>query len=179
MTTHCMHSYSLLAIKTCHRRGIHAIGGMAARFHQERQGSERKGAGGGPRRQGARGHRRPRRNVGGAPGLVDIAKTAFDANMSGPNQVGRQRDDVQVTAEDLLTVPSGEITEGGLCKNIDVGIQYMANWLRATAACPFTTSWKTRPPRKSPAPTVAMAASTNRRLVGRPESHAGVDPPAF
>ena len=66
MTTHCMHSYSLLAIKTCHRRGIHAIGGMAAQIPIKNDpAGQRKGAGEGPGRQGPRGGRRPRRHLGG------------------------------------------------------------------------------------------------------------------
>ncbi len=71
------------------------------------------------------------------PGLVGIAKAAFDAIMPEPNQIARRRDDVQVTADDLLTVPHGQITEQGLCQNIDVGIQYMAAWLGGNGCVPL------------------------------------------
>ena len=57
--------------------------------------------------------------------------------MPEPNQIDRRRDDVQVTAKDLLTVPAGEITERGLCHNIDVGIQYMAAWLGGNGCVPL------------------------------------------
>ena len=57
--------------------------------------------------------------------------------MPEPNQIDRRRDDVQVTADDLLTVPEGQITERGLCQNIDVGIQYMAAWLGGNGCVPI------------------------------------------
>ena len=71
------------------------------------------------------------------PGLVEVAKVSFDAHMPEPNQIHRRRDDVQVTADDLLTVPEGQITERGLCQNIDVGIQYMAAWLSGNGCVPI------------------------------------------
>lgn len=138
MTTHCMHSYSLLAIKTCHRRGIHAIGGMAAQIPIKNDPAANEKALEAVRadklREAGDGHDG---TWVAHPGLVEIAKAAFDANMPSPNQIGRQRDDVQVTAKDLLTVPSGEITEGGVCKNIDVGVQYMASWLSGSGCVPL------------------------------------------
>ena len=139
MTTHCMHSYSLLAIKTCHRRGHprHRRHGRPDP-HQERSAGQRAGAGEGPRRQGARGGRRPRRHLGGpSRAWCRWPKQSFDAKMPGPHQIDRRRDDVQVTAADLLTVPQGEITERGLCQNIDVGIQYMAAWLAGNGCVPL------------------------------------------
>ena len=57
--------------------------------------------------------------------------------MPQPNQIDRRRDDVQVTADDLLRVPQGEISERGLCHNIDVGIQYMASWLAGNGCVPI------------------------------------------
>ena len=71
------------------------------------------------------------------PGLVAVARDAFDAHMPEANQISRRRDDVQVTAKDLSTVPAGEITEQGLCQNIDVGIQYMAAWLAGNGCVPL------------------------------------------
>ena len=138
MTTHCMHSYSLLAIKTCHRRGIHAIGGMAAQIPIKNDPAANEKALEAVRADKVR-------EVGDGhdgtwvahPGLVGLAKTAFDAKMPEPHQIYRRRDDVQVTSKDLLTVPSGEITERGLCHNIDVGIQYMATWLGGNGCVPL------------------------------------------
>ena len=138
MTAHCMHSYSLLAIKTCHRRGIHAIGGMAAQIpikndpQANAEAMEKVRAD--KEREAGDGHDG---TWVAHPGLVPIAKVSFDARMPQPNQIGRRRDDVQVTADDLLTVPQGEISERGLCHNIDVGIQYMASWLSGNGCVPI------------------------------------------
>ena len=71
------------------------------------------------------------------PGLVSVAKEIFDARMPQPNQIDRRRDDVQVTADDLLTMPQGQITEQGLAQNVDVGIQYMAAWLGGNGCVPI------------------------------------------
>ena len=138
MTTHCMRSYSLLAIKTCHRRGIHAIGGMAAQVPVKNDPRANDEALEKVRadkvREAGDGHDG---TWVAHPGLVAVAKEAFDARMPEPNQIGRRRDDVQVTALDLLTVPQGEITERGLRQNIDVGIQYMAAWLGGNGCVPL------------------------------------------
>lgn len=138
MTTHCMHSYSLLAIKTCHRRGIHAIGGMAAQIpiKNDPQANEKA-------LEAVRADKVREANDGhdgtwvAHPALVDLAKAAFDAKMPEPHQIARRRDDVHVTAKDLLTVPLGTITESGVCHNIDVGIQYMAAWLGGNGCVPL------------------------------------------
>src|SRR5690606_51978 len=66
------------------------------------------------------------------PGLVPIALEAFNAAMPQPNQIDKQRDDVTITAADLLQVPDGAITEDGLRLNIRVGVQYMEAWLRGS-----------------------------------------------
>ncbi len=71
------------------------------------------------------------------PGLVPVAKEIFDAHMQGANQISKQREEVQVTAQDLLTVPDGEITEAGLRWNIDVGLQYLEAWLRGVGCVPI------------------------------------------
>jgi malate synthase len=138
MTAHCMHSYSLLCIKTCHRRGIHAVGGMAAQIPIKSDSAANDKALEAVRadkvREASDGHDG---TWVAHPGLVDIAKTAFDAIMPEPNQISRRRDDVQVTDKDLLTVPKGEITEHGVCHNIDVGIQYMASWLSGNGCVPL------------------------------------------
>ncbi|HZX22315.1 MAG TPA: malate synthase A, partial [Woeseiaceae bacterium] len=71
------------------------------------------------------------------PGLVPIAMEIFDRHMPEPNQVGRRRDDVEVSAADLLQVPQGRITEHGLRNNISVGVQYMAAWLGGNGCVPL------------------------------------------
>src|SRR5260370_33936535 len=63
------------------------------------------------------------------PGLVPIAKQIFDEHMKTPNQINVKREDVHITAADLLQVPQGELTEKGLRLNVDVGIQYLQSWL--------------------------------------------------
>ncbi len=71
------------------------------------------------------------------PALVPIAKEIFDRLMKEPNQIARQRQDVHVTAADLLAVPQGDITENGLAVNISVGIAYVEAWLRGIGCVPL------------------------------------------
>jgi malate synthase len=138
MTTHFMRSYSLLAIKTCHKRGAAAMGGMAAQIpikddpvanstalQKVKVDKDREATDGHDGTWVAH------------PGLVPVAKEAFDRIMTTPNQIHRQRDDVSVTAEDLLKVPSGTITEEGLRTNIRVGVQYMEAWLGGLGCVPL------------------------------------------
>jgi malate synthase len=138
MTRHCMHSYSLLAIRTCHRRGAHAIGGMAAQIpiknDPERNAAALDKVRQDKTREAGDGHDG---TWVAHPGLVAIAKEEFDKAMPEANQVGRLREDVNVTAEDLLKLPSGTITEEGLRTNIGVGIQYMAQWLSGNGCVPI------------------------------------------
>ncbi len=138
MTTHCMHSYSLLAIKTCHRRGVHAIGGMAAQIpiKNDPQANERAldAVRADKVREVTDGHDG---TWVAHPALVPLAKTVFDAGMPSPHQISRRRDEVVVTAQDLLTVPQGQITEQGVSHNVDVALQYMAAWLGGNGCVPI------------------------------------------
>jgi malate synthase len=138
MTRHCMHSYSLLVIKTCHRRGAHAIGGMAAQIPIKNDSAANEAALEKVRedkiREAADGHDG---TWVAHPGLVRIAKEEFDKAMPAPNQIDKLREDVRVTAADLLKLPKGTITENGLRTNVDVGIQYMANWLSGLGCVPI------------------------------------------
>ena len=138
MTTHCMHSYSLLAIQTCHRRGIHAMGGMAAQIPIKGDPEANQAALDKVRqdkiREAGDGHDG---TWVAHPGLVEIARKAFDDVMPGPNQIERLREDVEVTAADLLKVPGGDVTEQGIRHNIDVGIQYMEAWLGGNGCVPI------------------------------------------
>ena len=138
MTTHFMRSYSLLAIKTCHRRGASAIGGMAAQIPIKDDDAANEEA-------FAKVRADKRREAGDGhdgtwvahPGLVQVAREEFDEVMKTPNQIDRQRDDVQVTAADLLKVPEGKVTEEGLRMNIRVGVQYMEAWLGGNGCVPL------------------------------------------
>ncbi|GCE47372.1 malate synthase [Thermosporothrix hazakensis] len=138
MTTHFMRSYTLLTIKTCHRRNAPAIGGMAAQIpikhdpqaNEEALARVREDK----RREATDGHDG---TWVAHPGLVSIARAEFDAVLKGPNQIERKREDVQVTAADLLKVPEGTITEGGVRNNISVSLQYLESWLRGTGCVPI------------------------------------------
>lgn len=138
MTTHFMRSYSLLAIKTCHRRNAHAIGGMAAQIpiKNDPQANEEALAKvrADKQREASDGHDG---TWVAHPGLVAIAMAEFDAAMQDPNQVFRKREDVQVAAADLLKVPEGTITEIGLRNNISVSLQYLESWLRGSGCVPI------------------------------------------
>ncbi len=138
MTTHCMHSYSLLAIKTCHRRGAPAIGGMAAQIPIKDDPVANEEALARVRADKAREASDGHDGTWVAhPGLIAIAREEFDSAMPGPNQIDRQRDDVEITAADLLAVPEGTITEEGLRTNVRVGVQYMEAWLRGSGCVPL------------------------------------------
>jgi malate synthase len=138
MTVPCMRSYSLLAIRTCHRRGAHALGGMAAqipirddpRANEQALGKVRADK----EREATDGHDG---TWVAHPGLVPIAKEVFDQLMPGANQIARKRDDVAVTAQDLLEVPEGTITERGLRHNLNVGVLYLEAWLRGSGCVPI------------------------------------------
>src|SRR5436305_6513258 len=129
MTTHFMRSYSLLAIKTCHRRNAHAIGGMAAQIpiNNDPKANEEALARvrADKKREATDGHDG---TWVAHPGLVAIAMEEFDAVMKGPNQIEKKREDVHVTAADLLQVPTGTITEAGLRNNIIDSINYLESF---------------------------------------------------
>jgi malate synthase len=138
MGTHFLRSYSQLVIKTCHRRGAHAIGGMAAQIPIRNDARANDAAIAKVRadkeREATDGHDG---TWVAHPALVTIAREIFDAHMPGPNQLERKRDDVQVTAADLLQVAKGKITQAGLRSNIRVAIQYMAAWLDGNGCVPI------------------------------------------
>ena len=139
MTTHFMRSYSLLAIKTCHRRGAHAMGGMAAQIPIKNNPQANAEALAKVQTDKDREARDGHDGTWVAhPGLVPIANAAFDAVMPQPNQIDKQRDDVQITAADLLQFgPNAPVTEAGLRKNISVGIQYVEAWLGGLGCVPL------------------------------------------
>jgi len=138
MTTHFMRSYSLLCIKTCHRRGAFAMGGMAAQIPIKNDPVANQAALDKVRadkeREATEGHDG---TWVAHPGLVPIAREVFDRVMQSPNQVHRLRNKVAVSASDLLSVPHGTITAAGLLNNISVALQYVAAWLGGNGCVPI------------------------------------------
>jgi malate synthase len=138
MTCHFLRSYSLLLIKTCHHRGVHAMGGMAAQIPIRGDEDANRGA-----LEKVRADKEREAGDGhdgtwvAHPGLVPIAKEVFDREMPGPNQIELKREDVNVAASDLLQVPEGDITEAGLRQNVNVGVSYIEAWLRGTGCVPL------------------------------------------
>ena len=138
MTRHCMASYVDLLIHTCHRRGIHAMGGMAAQIPIKSNPEENDRALDRVREDKLREVRAGHDGTWVAhPGLVPIAKQVFDEYMPGPNQIGNKREDVRVVQSDLLENPVGSITEQGIQLNIDVGLEYLNSWLRGSGCVPI------------------------------------------
>jgi malate synthase len=139
MTTHFMHSYSLLCIKTCHRRNTFAMGGMAAQIPVKNDARANDEAFAKVRADKEREARDGHDGTWVAhPGMVQLATDAFNAIMPQPNQIEKKRDDVQITARDLLDFkPSEPITEQGLRTNVSVGVQYLEAWLRGHGAVPI------------------------------------------
>jgi len=138
MTTHFLHSYSLLLIQTCHKRGAHAMGGMAAQIPIKDDVAANEQAlakvKADKRREVTDGHDG---TWVAHPALIPIAMEIFNEGMPGSNQINKLREDVQVTAADLLQVPTGSITEAGLRTNINIGIQYLEAWLRGVGCVPL------------------------------------------
>src|SRR5271157_995570 len=138
MDRHFLNSYVLLLIETCHRRGIHAMGGMAAQIPIKNDPAANEAALEKVRQDKLREVRAGHDGTWVAhPGLVPVAKEVFDTYMKTPNQISRRRDDVRINAADLVAVPEGEITEAGLRWNIDVGLQYLAAWLQGNGCVPI------------------------------------------
>jgi malate synthase len=138
MERHFLKSYVDLLIQTCHRRGIHAMGGMAAQIPIKNDPAANEAALEKVRRDKLREVTAGHDGTWVAhPGLVAVAREVFDAHMPQPNQIARPRPDVEVRVLDLLDVPRGEITEAGLRWNIDVGLQYLASWLGGQGCVPI------------------------------------------
>jgi malate synthase len=138
MTRHCMRAYALRVIQTCHRRGAHAMGGMAAQIPIRYDPQANDAALGKVREDKAREAKEGHDGTWVAhPGLVGIALEEFNRAMPTANQIDRLRDDVTITAQDLLRLPKGTITEKGLRTNISVGLQYMAHWLSGNGCVPL------------------------------------------
>ena len=131
-------AYVELLIQTCHRREIHAMGGMAAQIPIKNDPAANESALDKVRQDKLREVKAGHDGTWVAhPGLVPIAKQIFDEHMKTPNQINVKREDVHITAADLLKVPQGEITEKGLRMNVDVGIQYLQSWLGGNGCVPI------------------------------------------
>ena len=139
MTVPFMDAYVRLLIKTCHRRSVHAMGGMAAQIpiKTDKEANEKA-----MESVHADKLREVRAGHDGTwvahPALAEIAADVFNTNMPTPNQIFVRREDVHVTASDLLNmnVP-GKITEDGIRKNLNIGLGYMEGWLRGIGCVPI------------------------------------------
>ncbi len=138
MTTHFLRSYSQLVVQTCHRRKAYAIGGMAAQIPIKNDPEANEIA---LERVRADKLREVTDGHDGTwvahPGLVSVARDIFDAHMPGNNQLDNLREDLSVTADDLLQVPKGKITETGVRQNIRVALLYIAAWLDGNGCVPI------------------------------------------
>ncbi len=138
MTAPFLRAYALLLVKTCHRRGAPAMGGMAAQIPIKNDPAANEAALDKVRED------KLREVTDGCdgtwvahPGLVPVAREVFDKHMPKPNQYDKQRPDVKVTAKDLLDFrPETPITEEGLRNNISVGVQYLGAWLGGNGCVP-------------------------------------------
>ena len=133
-----LRAYAQLLIQTCHKRKVHAMGGMAAQIPVKGDPAANEAALEKVRadklREVSNGHDG---TWVAHPALVPIAKAIFDEKMPGKNQIDRKQPEVQITPEDLLRVPRGTRTEAGLRQNIRVGIQYLEAWLRGIGCVPL------------------------------------------
>jgi malate synthase len=162
MTSPCMRAYALKVIQTCHRRGAHAIGGMAAQIPIKDDPERNRLALTKVREDKTREARDGHDGTWVAhPGLVAIAKEEFDKAMPAPNQVHRRLDEVTIGAADLLECPRGTITEGGGCAPTSAwGSSTWPTGSAAPAAGPATPSWRMRPRRRSHAPKCGSGSTT-------------------
>ena len=133
-----LRAYTQLLVKTCHRRNVHAMGGMAAQIPIKGDAAANEAALAKVRADKLREVKDGHDGTWVAhPGLVPIAKEIFDAHMPGPNQIANKREDVRTTAADLVRTPEGTRTRAGLGQNIRVGVQYLEAWLRGLGCVPL------------------------------------------
>lgn len=137
MTAPFMDAYSRLVIQTCHKRGCHAMGGMAAQIPLKHDPEANEAALDKVRKDKEREVRNGHDGTWVAhPGLVGLAREIFDAHMAGPNQIHRRSTDV-ITEDDLLRMPEGTRTLEGLRHSIQVGVRYLEAWLRGIGCVPL------------------------------------------
>ena len=130
-----MNAYSLRVIQVCHNRGVHAIGGMAAQIPVKNDEEANRDAYEKVRKDKEREVRNGHDGTWVAhPGLVGVAKEIFDAHMPEANQIGRKLEGLQISEEQLLELPKGEVTEAGVRLNIHIGVLYLVYWLEGNGA---------------------------------------------
>ena len=138
MTSHFLRSYSKLLIQTCHRRNVHAMGGMAAFIPMKNDAAANQRAleqvRADKEREALDGHDG---TWVAHPGLIGVATEVFNRIMSGPNQLDKKLENLQLTASDLLETPRGVITEAGLRQNVAVGLGYIEAWFRGIGCVPL------------------------------------------
>ena len=135
MASPFMEAYSKLVIQRCHKRGILAIGGMAAQIPIKNDKAANQQALDKVRKDKEREVNNGHDGTWVAhPALVEVAMDVFNTHMPAPNQLPKSLEDLRVTAKDLVQVPEGTITESGIRKNINVGILYLEAWLRGYGA---------------------------------------------
>ena len=138
MTRPFLDAYVRLLIETCHRRGIHAMGGMAAQIPIKNDPQANDNALERVRQDKMREVLAGHDGTWVAhPGLIPVARVIFDEHMKEPNQIGKKREPAVVGAEDLLAVPAGTISAEGLRWNINVGLLYLEAWLRGSGCVPL------------------------------------------
>lgn len=139
MTQPCMQAYTRLVIQTCHRRGVHAMGGMAAQIPIKGDDAKNTAALDKVRADKLREVQDGHDGTWVAhPGLVAVAKDIFDAHMKTENQItSNKQQDLVVSAADLVATPTGPKTIEGLRHNIRVGVQYVEAWLRGIGCVPL------------------------------------------
>lgn len=138
MTQPFMRAYTQLAIQTCHRRNVHAMGGMAAQIPIKNDEAANQAALEKVRADKLREVQDGHDGTWVAhPALVPVARDIFDAHMPTANQIERKREDVHVRAADLVQVPTGGRSDAGLRYNMRVAIQYLAAWLGGSGAVPI------------------------------------------
>ncbi|GHF12707.1 malate synthase [Kordiimonas sediminis] len=131
-------AYSLLLIQTCHKRGAHAMGGMAAQIPVKGDDAANEIAYGKVRADKEREANNGHDGTWVAhPGMVALAKEAFDKIMPGKNQIDNLRTDITITQEDLLRPHEGDATTDGLKENIRIGVQYLEAWISGRGAVPL------------------------------------------
>ncbi|ACG74318.1 malate synthase A [Anaeromyxobacter sp. K] len=133
-----LRAYVQLLVQTCHRRGVHAMGGMAAQIPVKDDAAANEAALAKVRAD------KLREVTGGHdgtwvahPGLVPVARAVFDEHMAGPNQIGVAREAARIGARDLLRPVEGTRTEAGLRHNVRVSVQYLEAWLRGSGCVPL------------------------------------------
>lgn len=138
MTTHFLHSYSKLLIKTCHKRNVHAIGGMAAQIPIKEDIDANNKAIEMVKEDKLREVKDGHDGTWVAhPGLVKTAKNIFDEYMQGPNQISDKKYEAYISPDDLLDIPNGDISFEGLRNNINISIRYLKSWLEGKGCVPI------------------------------------------